>query len=91
MSMPVVVQLVEDTIHNVFGSMYLGAIVIMFLLLIGFLFCNIDFKFALLLISPLPIVFSNIGWFPGWVGGVFWVIVVTFGGLVIWNTLKREY
>jgi hypothetical protein len=82
--MPLIFQTLEDSLVGIFGSMALVALIIMFVLLIGFLFLGIDFKFAVMFVSPLAPAFTAIGWFPTWVAIVFWIAIIVFAGYILW-------
>jgi len=83
-------QLLENTLHSMFGSMSLVALVIMGIMAIGFMFAGMDFRFAVMMVTPMILAFVEIGWFPQWVGAVFWMLVVLFGGYIAWTYIKRE-
>lgn len=84
MVLPVFIQTLEDSLQGVFGSMSLVALLIMLAFIIGFMFVGIDFRFAIMFSSPLAPAFVAIGWFPGWVAIIFWILVVMFGGYILW-------
>lgn len=88
--MPVVFQTIEDSLQGVFGSMTLVALLIMLAILIAFLLIGVDFRFAVMFVSPLTLAFVSIGWFASWVGIVFWILVVMFGGYILWTIIKRD-
>jgi hypothetical protein len=90
MTMPIFFQTIEDTLQGVFGSMALVALLIMLALLIGFMFVGIDFRYSIMFISPLTLAFAQIGWFPQWVSIVFWIVIVMFGGYILWSKVKGE-
>jgi hypothetical protein len=87
MVMPTIIQAVEDALQSVFGSMALVALLIMIIVIIGFMFLRIDFRYAIMLASPLAPAFSAVGWFPSWVSIVFWIVIVTWGGYILWSHL----
>ena len=83
-------QTVEDALFGSAGSLYLVAILIMAFFFILFLMFNIDFRLALMIESPLLLAFSEIGWFPAWVAGVFWILIVGIGLFIAWNFIKER-
>lgn len=83
-------QSIEDAWFGSSGNMILVAFGIMFFFLIVMLIIGIDFRFALMLIAPLIIVFTEIGWFPDWVAGIFWVLVVGIAIFIFWNLLRER-
>jgi hypothetical protein len=90
MVMPYIFQSIEDTLYNVFGSMELVALLIMLALLIAFLIIGIDFRYSIMFVSPLTLAFVEIGWFAKWVSIVFWIMIVMFGGYILWTNIKRD-
>ncbi len=91
MVMPVIFQTIEDTLFGVFGSMSLVAVLILFVFLIGFMFVGVDFRYSIFFVSPLSLAFVSIGWFPGWVGIMFWIFIIMFGGYLLWQRIRGEY
>jgi hypothetical protein len=84
MVMPVLFQTLEDSLQSVFGSMSLVALLIILAFIIGFMFVGVDFRYAIMFSSPLAPAFVAIGWFPTWVAIVFWILVIMFGGYILW-------
>jgi hypothetical protein len=80
----------QESLVSMFGSMTYVAIAIILFFLIGFLLTGFDFRFALLIITPLIIVFSSVGWFPKWIGGFAWIIIIGFGLYIAYRML-HEY
>jgi len=85
-----VFQTLQDTLVSVFGNLAIVAILLMGLFFIGFMFIGLQFRYSLLITAPLVLVFSQNGWFPQWVGGLFWILIVGIGGYIAWTYIKGE-
>jgi len=88
--MPDLFLQLESALTSVFGSMAFVALLIMLFFIIAFLFLRIDFKFAILFTSPLALAFAAMGWLPGWVSFVFWMMVITLGGFLFWKYFSES-
>ena len=84
------IQQIEDALFGSSGNMILVGIGIMAFIFVIFLIFNIDFRLALLFDSPLILAFSKVGWFPSWVGGVFWVLIVGIGIYMLINIIRER-
>jgi hypothetical protein len=91
MALTVFLAMLQSTLEAVFGNMTIVALGIMLVLLVGFLLLNIDFRFAVMFVSPLTLAFVKLTWFPGWVGLVFWIFVVMFGGYLAWSAIAERF
>jgi hypothetical protein len=73
------------------GAMWLVAITIMGLILIGLLMSGVDFRFALMFLAPLLLAFADDAWIPTWIGGLVWIFIVGFTMFIAWNRFKETY
>ena len=83
-------QNIENALFGGVGNMYLVALGIMVFFLIVMMVVGLDFRFALLIDTPLTLVFADVGWFPKWVGGIFWVVVIGISIFIFWNFVKER-
>lgn len=88
MPMPAVFQALEDSLFGVTGSGVLVAILVYIVVALALMFAGLDFRFAFMISSPVLIGFASMGWFPLWVSGLSYVIVVGFGIYIVWNTIR---
>ena len=84
-------QTIQDSLFGTAGNSYLVALGILAFFVIAFLIIGLDFRYALLIPAPLVLAFVSLGWFPQWVGVMFWFLVITLGGFIMWNLIKDRY
>lgn len=84
------IEVIEQTLVKATGSLTLVAFGIMAFFLIGFMFSGIDFRYSILIITPLVIIFTKMGWLPIEVSGIFWVIIIGFALFIAWNYIKER-
>jgi len=86
---PAIFQTIQNGLQSLFGSLALPALLIMLVIAVAFMIAGIDFRFALMMVSPLTLAFVSIGWFPAWVSVVFWIFVVAIAGFMLWSNLQQ--
>lgn len=87
--MGAMIALLEAELVKSFGSLWIIALIIMIMFIIAALLMGVDLKFAMLFLLPLIMVFTNYGWLPLWTGITFTMIVVGFGGYMMWTSIMR--
>ena len=81
---------VTDVLFNSVGNLNIMSLIIVCFFIFGLLIVGVDFRFALMLVLPLIMVFSDSGWLPKWVGGLLWILIVTFVGYFLWIYVKER-
>jgi len=81
--------LVENSLSQTFGSMVIVGLAIIFLFFIVLVIAGVDFRFSLIIIAPLLLAMASSGWFPAYIGGLVWVVVIGFGLFIAWNRFRE--
>ena len=77
-------DLLFGNMFKVVGSNSVGVLIIMLLLFLGMLYCNLEFDYALVLISPIPYAFWKSGYLDIWICATFIIIPLGIGIWSIW-------
>lgn len=75
----------EQVIISLVGSLLLGAIIFIAVMLFLALWRNLDFRFAFMLFTPGIMRIAQAGWFPTWVEPMLWIFTVGIGLYMIWS------
>jgi len=87
MSLPLI-DTISASLFGSSGSMYLVGLLIMLFFFIAFLIIGLPFKYSLMFVSPLPIAFVQIGWFPQIIATIFWLLIAGFGIFMFWTYIS---
>jgi len=79
-----------NNMFNVIGSPSLGVLLIMLVIFLGLLYCNLEFDFALVVISPIPYAFYQGGMLDVWVSALFIIIPLGVGIWSIWVKFSNK-
>lgn len=85
--------LFEQLFGNMFttiGSAVLGCLLIMFLVFLGLLYLNLEFDYALVLLSPIPYAFYKSGYLEVWIASLFIIIPLGIGIYSIWLKFSNK-
>ena len=81
---------IEESIVGALGGHELFAIAICVLFLVSLIATGNDFRYSIMIIMPLIPAFAQSGWFPIWVEGLFWIVIVGFGIYFVYGIIRRE-
>lgn len=84
------IQSIQDSLFGTVGNLALVGLGIMAFFIVIFMIFNIDFRFALMIDAVLIPAFVEMGWFPLWVLGVGWVLIVGIGLFMLWILIKER-
>lgn len=82
------INAIEQSVVQSIGSYAVLALILVLVFLGAYLVMGVDFRFSLLLISPLIPSFASGGWIPAWVEGLFWIVGVGFGMYFLYVIIK---
>ncbi len=83
---------IEDSLFGVLGfngDMAISAVAIMLFFIIAFVIGGLEFKYAIMLTSPLVLAFVEMGWFPIWISTIFWLLIAGLG-IFLWVTYMSD-
>ena len=81
---------IEESFIQMGVPLYLVGILFIIAIFIGFLIVGLEFKYALAFVSPAIIGFSDMAWFPAWIGILIWVFIAGFG-IYLFAKIIGEY
>lgn len=81
---------IEAVIAQSWGATWFLALFICLFFFIGFLIAGLDFRIVMLIESILVVAFAYDGWFPFWVAGMFWILIVGLGIFFVWRKLQEQ-
>ncbi len=81
---------VQDALYGWTGDLTLVALGILAFFIIALILLGLDFRFAILAVSVLIIPMYESGWIPAWIYAFSWIIVISFGGFILWNMLRER-
>ena len=72
------------------GDYTLIALGIMAFFVIVLVIAGLELKYSMMFTLPLAVAFSpevGSGWLSPWVAGLYWVLVLGYGGFMLWNLI----
>ena len=84
-------QILEESLFSVVGDITLLGIVLFCVFFFILIWRGIDFRYALMILTPALVKLASGGWFPVWVAPVLWFLVVGFGLYLAWKAVSPSY
>lgn len=81
---------ITNQLESSSGNMWIAALGIMVAFMLVMMIVGVDFRYAVMLVSPGLIIFSDIGWIPVWIGGLIFILFIGFGAYMAYNRLKES-
>lgn len=79
---------IEQGLISWLGSIALVGAVIILVFIILYVLSRMNFRYAVMIVGCAIPSFVRAGWFPGWVEGLTWFIVVGFGLYYAYSIIK---
>ena len=80
---------IEQSLFGIGGSGVIVSLILIVFFIMAFMFAGLEFKYALILSSPLVLSFASMGWLVGW--DIFiWIIVVSIPLYLFWNYIRER-
>lgn len=81
----------DEALYGVFGNLTLVGISIFAMFLFILVWRGVDFRYALMLLTPGLVSVAEGGWFPQYIAAVLWFFVVGFGLYLGWKAITPSY